>query len=76
MFDVLMIYAFFILLECFDKENRFEQLCINFINEKLQQMFVKIMVKDEIKWYAREGVEMPEIPFFDNLCVLGTLYNI
>ena len=61
----------FLLLESFDKKNHFEQLCINFINEKVQQMFIKMMLKSEQEWYASENVEIPEIPFLDNHPILG-----
>lgn len=46
-------------------------MCINFINEKIQQMFVRIMLKDEQDWYARERLEIPVIPFLDNSLILG-----
>lgn len=62
---------YFSLLESFDKGNHFEQLCINFINEKVQQMFIKLMLKSEQEWYASENVEIPEIPFLDNYPILG-----
>lgn len=58
--------------ESFEK-NFFEQMCINYVNEKIQQMFVKIMLKDEEKWYASECVEIPKIPFLDNSPILGKI---
>lgn len=46
-------------------------MCINFVNEKVQQMFVKTMLRDEQEWYAQECLEVPTIPFFDNNRILG-----
>ena len=64
---VLDIYGF----EIFDK-NGFEQLCINFVNEKLQQIFIELTLKAEQEEYAREGIEWRNIPYKDNkvLCEL------
>lgn len=64
-------YYFLQLLESFNRNNHFEQLCINFVNEKIQQMFVKMMLKKEEEWYAIENLEVPKIQFFDNNPILG-----
>ena len=47
---VLDIYGF----EIFDK-NGFEQLCINYVNEKLQQIFISLTLKAEQEEYESEG---------------------
>lgn len=60
------------ILEYFET-NHFEQLCINYVNEKVQQLFVKLMLTDEENYYMTEGVEIPQIPFFDNKPILGKL---
>ncbi|KAJ1630567.1 P-loop containing nucleoside triphosphate hydrolase protein, partial [Pavlovales sp. CCMP2436] len=39
--------------------NSFEQLCINFANERLQQLLVERLFKAEIKLYTSEGVPVP-----------------
>ena len=49
---VLDIYGF----EIFD-DNSFEQFCINYCNEKLQQLFVELVLKQEQEEYNKEGVE-------------------
>ena len=43
--------------------NSLEQLCINFTNEKLQQLFNQSVVADEVQTCREEGVELPEIEF-------------
>ncbi|KAM9321482.1 unconventional myosin-Ia [Gastrophryne carolinensis] len=58
---VLDIYGFEIL-----EENSFEQFIINYCNEKLQQIFIQMTLKEEQEEYAREGIEWTRITFFDN----------
>lgn len=58
---VLDIYGF----EIFE-QNGFEQLCINFVNEKLQQIFINLTLKEEQDEYARENIEWEPIQFFNN----------
>lgn len=48
------------------KINSFEQLCINFTNEKLQQLFNEHTFKTEEAVYRAEGVDFPPIAFIDN----------
>lgn len=48
------------------KTNGFEQLCINYCNEKLQQFFLSSTFKQEQEVYIAEGVEYPSIDFMDN----------
>jgi myosin-1 len=61
---VLDIYGF----EVFER-NSFEQFCINYVNEKLQQIFIELTLKAEQEEYEREGIEWEEIPFFNNKVV-------
>lgn len=65
---ILDIFGF----EIFTK-NSFEQLCINFCNEKLQQQFNKHTFKEEIDLYKAEGVPFENVPFIDNQPVLDLL---
>lgn len=51
--------------------NHFEQLCINYANEKIQQFFIEHMLRDEQKWYKDEKLDVPDIPYFDNIQILG-----
>ncbi|XP_050509251.1 myosin heavy chain 95F isoform X2 [Diabrotica virgifera virgifera] len=46
--------------------NSFEQFCINYCNEKLQQFFNDMILKQEQELYKKEGLVVPEIQFVDN----------
>ncbi|XP_077384353.1 myosin IEb isoform X2 [Festucalex cinctus] len=61
---VLDIYGF----EIFQK-NGFEQFCINFVNEKLQQIFIQLTLKAEQEEYVQEGIKWTPIDYFNNKVV-------
>ena len=48
------------------KQNSFEQLCINFANEKLQQHFNHAVFKEEIRACEEEGIVGVKLKFSDN----------
>lgn len=48
------------------QSNSFEQLCINWTNEKLQQVFIELTLKSEQEEYVREGIEWTPVKYFDN----------
>ena len=50
--------------------NRFEQLCINYANEKLQQKFTQDIFRSVQAEYEYEGIELGEITYDDNTDVL------
>uniref|UniRef100_A0A3Q3GNF1 Unconventional myosin-VIIa-like n=1 Tax=Labrus bergylta TaxID=56723 RepID=A0A3Q3GNF1_9LABR len=58
--------------ENFNK-NSFEQLCINFANEQLQQFFVKHVFKLEQDEYTRENIVWKHIDYKDNQSTLDVL---
>uniref|UniRef100_A0A0K0F7H5 Myosin-IB (inferred by orthology to a D. melanogaster protein) n=1 Tax=Strongyloides venezuelensis TaxID=75913 RepID=A0A0K0F7H5_STRVS len=61
---ILDIYGF----EIFDN-NGFEQFCINFVNEKLQQIFIELTLKGEQEEYVAEGIHWTPIEYFNNKVV-------
>jgi myosin heavy subunit len=65
MIGILDIFGF----EVF-QTNSFEQLCINYCNERLQTFFNEVIFKDELAIYEEEGVDCSGIKYQDNLeCV-------
>ncbi|XP_067646670.1 unconventional myosin IC isoform X2 [Eurosta solidaginis] len=65
---ILDIYGF----EIF-KKNSFEQFCINFCNEKLQQLFIELTLKSEQDEYRREGIEWERVEYFDNKVICNLI---
>uniref|UniRef100_H2ZSM1 Myosin IEa n=1 Tax=Latimeria chalumnae TaxID=7897 RepID=H2ZSM1_LATCH len=68
---VLDIYGF----EIFQK-NGFEQFCINFVNEKLQQIFIELTLKAEQEEYVQEGIRWTPIEYFNNKIVCDLIENV
>ena len=65
---VLDIFGF----EIFE-HNSLEQLCINFANEKLQGIFNRSVVEDEINTCLEEGVTLPTIGFNVDSGIVGLM---
>mmetsp|Transcript_29945 Transcript_29945/g.78528 ORF Transcript_29945/g.78528 Transcript_29945/m.78528 type:complete len:1114 (+) Transcript_29945:74-3415(+) len=61
---LLDIYGFEILAT-----NGFEQVCINYCNEKLQQVFIELTLKREQEEYKREGIEWVPVEYFNNALI-------
>lgn len=61
---ILDIYGF----EIFD-HNSFEQICINYVNEKLQQIFIQLTLKAEQDEYVQEQIQWTPIDYFNNKVV-------
>ena len=53
--------------------NRFEQLCINYANEKLQQKFTEDVFRAVQEEYEAEGIELALITYDDNTDVLDLI---
>ena len=62
---VLDIFGF----EIFEK-NGFEQFCINYVNERLQQIFIELTLKSEQEEYLKEGIQWTSIDYFNNKVVV------
>jgi myosin-6 len=48
------------------QHNSFEQFCINYCNEKLQQFFNERVLKDEQELYVKESIKFKEVEYIDN----------
>ena len=60
--------------ECF-KENSFEQFCINYANEKLQNLYVEDIFKEIENMFKREGLmdHYNQIEYKDNTIILDAM---
>uniref|UniRef100_A0AAQ5YM01 Myosin motor domain-containing protein n=1 Tax=Amphiprion ocellaris TaxID=80972 RepID=A0AAQ5YM01_AMPOC len=58
---LLDIYGFEVL-----QQNSFEQFCINYCNEKLQQLFIELTLRSEQEEYETEGIAWETVQYFDN----------
>ncbi|XP_068079673.1 unconventional myosin-Ib isoform X5 [Danio rerio] len=67
---VLDIYGF----EIFE-DNSFEQFIINYCNEKLQQIFIELTLREEQEEYIREGIEWTNIEYFNNAIICDLIEN-
>lgn len=66
------IQSYFALVEYLtDENNTFDQLCINYINERMQSVFVTKKISDEKHWYESQGLDIPVVEFFDNSHIIG-----
>ncbi|KJE89642.1 myosin IB [Capsaspora owczarzaki ATCC 30864] len=65
--SLLDIYGF----EIF-QSNGFDQFCINYCNERLQQLAIHLTLESEQREYAEEGIAWVHIEYFDNqaICAL------
>ena len=54
-----------------EANNTFDQLCMNYINERIQNLFVDIMLKKEKQWYDSQSLDVPFVEFFDNTDIIG-----
>uniref|UniRef100_A0A8C4IJ71 Myosin-Ic n=1 Tax=Dicentrarchus labrax TaxID=13489 RepID=A0A8C4IJ71_DICLA len=61
LWGLLDIYGFEVL-----QHNSFEQFCINYCNEKLQQLFIELTLRSEQEEYETEGIAWETVQYFDN----------
>ncbi|KAI0391467.1 P-loop containing nucleoside triphosphate hydrolase protein [Xylariaceae sp. FL0594] len=68
---ILDIYGF----EIFEK-NSFEQLCINYVNERLQQVFIELTIRAEQREYEEEGIPWKHFDTSDNQVVCDLIEGV
>uniref|UniRef100_A0A8C7H3Z5 Myosin IB n=1 Tax=Oncorhynchus kisutch TaxID=8019 RepID=A0A8C7H3Z5_ONCKI len=57
------------------QDNSFEQFIINYCNEKLQQIFIELTLREEQEEYVREGIEWTNIEYFNNAIICDLIEN-
>uniref|UniRef100_A0A673N2L5 Unconventional myosin-Ib-like n=1 Tax=Sinocyclocheilus rhinocerous TaxID=307959 RepID=A0A673N2L5_9TELE len=53
----------------------FEQFIINYCNEKLQQIFIELTLREEQEEYVREDIEWTNIEYFNNAIICDLIEN-
>lgn len=71
---ILAVISSVFLVEFFTR-NSFEQFCINYCNEKLQNFFNDRILKQEQDLYAKEGLGVTRIDYNDNEDCIGKLLS-
>ncbi len=66
---LLLLLLLFIIYHIDYQKNGFEQFCINYVNEKLQQFFIELTIKAEQEEYNKEGIKWEPIKYFNNKIV-------
>ncbi|XVE77891.1 hypothetical protein DITRI_Ditri13aG0100200 [Diplodiscus trichospermus] len=66
----------YILFTAFLSVRSFEQFCINFTNEKLQQLFNQHVFKMEQVVYKTEEIDWSYVEFVDNQDVLDLIEKV
>ncbi|XP_070174638.1 unconventional myosin-Ia-like [Littorina saxatilis] len=66
---VLDIYGFEVFETSQGQSNSFEQFIINYCNEKLQQIFIELTLKEEQEEYIKEGIEWIHVEYFNNAVI-------
>lgn len=49
-----------------NKKTNKQRLCINYVNEKLQQIFIELTLKSEQEEYRAEGIQWEDVDYFNN----------
>lgn len=68
---VIFLFVYFRIESNLHDPNTFDQLCINYVNEKFQQFFIQRVLIREKQWYDKERLDVPFVPFLDNCDIIG-----
>jgi hypothetical protein len=61
-----MFYLFIVACNFLTNFPSFEQFCINYCNEKLQQLFIDLVLSRQQAEYAAEGLKWIDVQYFNN----------
>eukprot|EP01083_Nonionella_stella_P078527 214974_1 len=67
--DSEVIYAQYSVVTEIFEHNSFEQFCTNYVNEKLQHIFIKATLQKEQDAYCDEEIGWVQIDYFNNIIV-------
>jgi len=70
----MMTFDFGFMSTEYFEHNSFEQFCINYCNEKLQQFFNERILKEEQELYQKEGLGVNEVHYVDNQDCIGMCF--
>lgn len=54
-----------------EANNLFDQLCINYINERMQNFFVDLKLLEEKRWFDKQKMDVQFVEFLDNSPIIG-----
>ncbi len=63
-------------VSCAPQSNSFEQFIINHCNEKLQQVFIDLTLRNEQEEYEKEGITWSHVEYFNNRVICDMIEKV
>ena len=70
------VFLYFALFLRLSQKNSFEQFIINYCNEKLQQIFIELTLKEEQEEYISEGIQWVNVDYFNNAIICQLIEDV